>query len=50
MRWVLHKPTSLSLVLVTGFFPFILSNLIKAGIAAWLESSGLQLANRNKGE
>lgn len=34
MSWVLHKPTSLALVLSAGFFPFIISDLIKAIIAA----------------
>lgn len=51
MRWVLHQPTSLSFVLATGFLPFILSDLIKAGIAAWVGNQVIRRqANLNKGE
>ncbi|AHF05746.1 biotin transporter BioY [Desulfitobacterium metallireducens] len=51
MRWVLHKPTSLSLVLAIGFLPFIVSDLIKAGIAAWVGNRVVRSrANLNKGD
>lgn len=36
MRFILHLPTSVALVFTTGFLPFIISDLIKAGIAAWV--------------
>ncbi len=36
MTFVLSKPTNVSTILSLGFFPFILGDLIKGGIAAWL--------------
>lgn len=33
LHWVLHRPTSITGVMMIGFFPFILGDLIKAGIA-----------------
>jgi biotin transport system substrate-specific component len=36
LRWVLHNPTSVKVVLTMGFLPFIFSDLIKAGVAAWV--------------
>ena len=36
MHFILHKPTSVALVIATGFLPFIAGDLIKAGIAAWV--------------
>lgn len=51
MRWVLLKPTSLSIVLAAGFFPFILLDIIKAGIAAWVGNQVVRRrANLDKGE
>jgi len=46
MVFVLYKPTTLALVLSTGFLPFILGDLLKGGIAAWV---GHQLLKRQKG-
>jgi biotin transport system substrate-specific component len=36
MHFILKTPTSISLIISTGFLPFIFSDLIKAGIAAWV--------------
>ncbi|MDR3288476.1 MAG: biotin transporter BioY [Peptococcaceae bacterium] len=35
-QWVMDKPQDIAAVLTIGFFPFIISDLIKAGIAAVL--------------
>ena len=35
LRVFLHQPTSVAIVFTTGFLPFIATDLIKAGIAAW---------------
>lgn len=45
MRFILHRPSSVALVFTTGFLPFILSDLIKAGIAAWV---GNEVVKRQK--
>ncbi|MHB1652443.1 MAG: biotin transporter BioY [Desulfitobacteriaceae bacterium] len=45
MRWVLHRPASVAAVIMTGFTPFILSDVIKAGIAAWV---GNEVVRRRK--
>ena len=45
MRWVLHKPASVIGVIESGFLPFIVSDLIKAGIAAW---AGNEVVRRRK--
>lgn len=36
LTWVLHNPTNLKMVFAVGFTPFIVSDLMKAGIAAWV--------------
>ena len=36
LHWVLHSSTSVAGVLMIGFVPFILGDLIKAGIAVWV--------------
>lgn len=36
MHFVLNKPTTVALVLSTGFLPFIAGDLIKGAIAAWV--------------
>lgn len=36
MHFVLDKPTTIALILTTGFLPFIIGDLIKGGIAAWV--------------
>lgn len=36
LHWVLHRQTSIAGVLMIGFVPFILGDLIKAGIAVWI--------------
>lgn len=36
LSWVLHRSTSVEGVLMIGFVPFILGDLIKAGIAVWI--------------
>jgi len=36
LQWVLHRSTSIVGVLMIGFVPFILGDLIKAGIAVWV--------------
>lgn len=36
LHWVLHRAISLAGVLMIGFVPFILGDLIKAGIAVWV--------------
>jgi biotin transport system substrate-specific component len=36
LRWILVRPATVGIVLATGFFPFILGDLLKAGIAAFV--------------
>lgn len=36
MRVIINQPTSVAIVFTTGFLPFIVADLIKAGIAAWV--------------
>ena len=36
MHFILHKPTTVALVLSTGFLPFIAGDLLKGAIAAWV--------------
>ena len=36
LHWVLHRPTSFAEVMMIGFVPFILGDVIKAGIAVWV--------------
>lgn len=36
LHWVLHRPTSVEGVMMIGFVPFILGDLIKAAIAVWV--------------
>ncbi len=36
LSWVLHRPTSVAGVIMIGLVPFILGDLIKAGIAVWV--------------
>lgn len=36
MHFVLHKSTTIALVISTGFLPFIVGDLLKGGIAAWV--------------
>lgn len=36
MVFILQKPTTLALVLSTGFLPFIVGDLLKGGVAAWV--------------
>lgn len=36
LTYVLEQPTNVSTVLALGFFPFILGDLLKGTIAAWL--------------
>lgn len=36
LQWVLHSPTSIVGVMMIGFVPFIVGDLIKAGIAVWI--------------
>jgi len=45
LQWVLHKQTSVVSVLMIGFVPFILGDLIKAGIAVWV---GQEVVRRRK--
>ena len=45
LRWVLDRPTTVGVVIATGFLPFIVSDLIKAGIAAWV---GNEVVKRQK--
>jgi len=45
LQWVLHSPTSVVGVLKVGFIPFIVGDLIKAGIAVWI---GLEVVRRRK--
>ncbi|HEY8909066.1 MAG TPA: biotin transporter BioY [Desulfosporosinus sp.] len=35
LHWVLHRPTSITGVIMIGFVPFILGDLLKAAIAIW---------------
>lgn len=44
-RWVLLRPLNLQQVLEYGFFPFIVGDLVKGGIAAWV---GHQVVLRRK--
>lgn len=43
LHWVLQRPTSIASVMMIGFVPFILGDLIKAGIAVWV---GLEVVRR----
>lgn len=43
LLWVLHRPTTFAGVMMIGFVPFILGDLIKAGIAVWI---GREVARR----
>ena len=45
IRWVLDRPATVAGVIATGFLPFIVSDLIKAGIAAWV---GNEVVRRRK--
>lgn len=45
MRVILHQPASVALVFTTGFLPFIVADLIKAVLAAWV---GNEVVNRQK--
>jgi len=45
LHWVLHRPTSVAGVMMIGFVPFILGDLIKAGIAVWV---GQEVVRRRK--
>lgn len=36
MRVLLHQSTSMAVVITTGFLPFIVADLIKAGLAVWV--------------
>ena len=36
LQWVVHSPTSIAGVIMIGFVPFILGDLIKAAIAVWV--------------
>ncbi|NLI92619.1 MAG: biotin transporter BioY [Peptococcaceae bacterium] len=36
MNYILGRPTTVGVVLATGFLPFIAMDLVKAGIAAWV--------------
>lgn len=45
MRVILHQPSSVAMVFTTGFLPFIVTDLIKAGIAAWV---GHEVVNRQR--
>ncbi|TGE34102.1 biotin transporter BioY [Desulfosporosinus sp. Sb-LF] len=36
LHWMLHRPTSIAGVLMIGFVPFILGDLMKAGVAVWI--------------
>lgn len=36
LHWILHSQTSIAGVVMMGFVPFILGDLIKAGIAVWV--------------
>ncbi|WP_240983675.1 hypothetical protein [Acididesulfobacillus acetoxydans] len=38
MRWLLHVRTGFAVVIAQGFTPFIVSDRLKAGIAAWVGS------------
>ncbi|EGW42012.1 biotin transporter BioY [Desulfosporosinus sp. OT] len=46
LQWVLHQQTSVAGVLMIGFVPFILGDLIKAGIAVWI---GQEVVRRRQG-
>ncbi|ODA39636.1 biotin transporter BioY [Desulfosporosinus sp. BG] len=46
LQWVLHQQTSVEGVLMIGFVPFILGDLIKAGIAVWI---GQEVVRRRQG-
>lgn len=46
LRWLLHQQTSVAGVLMIGFVPFILGDLIKAGIAVWV---GQEVVRRRQG-
>lgn len=46
LRWVLHQQISVTGVLMIGFVPFILGDLIKAGIAVWV---GQEVVRRRQG-
>ena len=51
LHWVLQKPANLSLVLTLGFFPYILSDVIKAGVAAWVGNEVVRSrAKKSEGE
>jgi biotin transport system substrate-specific component len=43
MRFFLHLPTSVAAVFTTGFLPFIVGDLIKAAIAAWVGNEVVKL-------
>lgn len=45
LHWVLHQQTSVAGVMMIGFVPFILGDLIKAGIAVWV---GQEVVRRRK--
>lgn len=45
MRWAMHVQAGLAIVIAQGFTPFIMLDLIKAGIAAW---AGNEVVRRRK--
>jgi biotin transport system substrate-specific component len=45
LHWMFHQQTSAAGVLMIGFVPFILGDLIKAGVAVWI---GQELVRRRK--